>query len=227
MSGEYPRGKVEFFEDFLLDNGDGTSSYGGMTETIVDACTQDLTDKHGGWWRQTTSDDTDAALLASERCWEVDEGHPLIFETRLVVDDASSAVIAVGFHDNVAASGAILWEDEGGTLESAPTDGFGFMVEGGQDETWQAVATDSDTDKTQVALTLGADCADAVVQTLRMEANPNDSGTVKYFIDGELVSTRTAWFDSGIVFNVGLSCDWRTGAINVDYDYIYVMAPRS
>lgn len=227
MSGEYPRGKVELFEDFLLDNGDNASGYGGMTETVVDQGAQDITNKHGGWWRQTTIADTDAALIAGERCWEVDEGHPLIFETRLVVDDASSAVISVGMHDNVAASGAILWEDEAGTLESTPTDGFGFMLEGGQDETWQAVAVDSDVDETQVALTKGADCADAVVQTLRMEANPNDSGTVKYFIDGELVSTQTGWFDSGIVFCPGLSCDYRTGAINVDYDYLYVMAPRS
>jgi len=221
MSGEYPRGMCELFEDF--NRGDKNC----LNEVVVDAGTQDQTAKHGGWWRMTTSADTDACAIIGERCWEVDEGHPLILETRLVVDDASSAVIAVGFGDDEGETVAILFEDEAGTLESTPADGFAFMVEGTTDETWQAVGVDTDVDKTQVALTLGADLADAVTQTLRLEANPNTSGTVKFFIDGELVSTRTNWFDSSIVYCPSVSCDWRTGAINLDIDYLYVAAPRS
>jgi len=221
MSGEYPRGMCELFEDFV--KGDVIK----LNEVVVDAGAQDFTSKHGGWWRQTTSADTDAAAIIGERNWEVDEGHPLILETRIVVDDASSAVIAVGFGDDQGESVAILFEDEDGTLESTPADGFAFMVEGATDETWQAVAVDTDTDETQVALTKGADVADAVVQTLRIEANPNDSGTVKYFIDGELVSSQTHWFDSSIVYCPSVSCDFRIGAINLDIDYLYVAAPRS
>ena len=221
MSGEYPRGMMEVFEDF--NRGD----HQVFNEVVADAGAQDYISKHGGWWRMTTSADTDACAIIGERAWEVDEGHPLIMETRLVVDDASSAVIAVGFGDDPGETVAILFEDEDGTLESTPADGFAFMVEGAQDTTWQAVGVDTDVDKTQVALTLGADLADAIVQTLRLEANPNDSGTVKYFIDGQLVSTQTGWFDSGIVFCPSVSCDWRVGAINLDIDYVYVAAPRS
>lgn len=221
MSGEYPRGILELWEDFLTDN------VTDLNETVADAGAQDITNKHGGWWRQTTIDETDAVMLAGERAWEVDEGHPLIFETRLVTDDSSVSSISVGFGDDPNQTAAILFEDEAGTLASECADGFAFMLEGPQDETWQAVAVDTDVDETQVALTNGADAADDVVQTLRLEANPNDSGTVKYFIDGELVKTKTSWFDSAIVFCPVLSCDFRTSAINVDYDYLYVSSARS
>lgn len=224
MSGEYPRGMLELWEDFLRDN-TGLD----LIETAVDSGVQDILDKHGGWWRQTLpAGDADALSIAGERAWEVDEGHPLIFETRLVVSVVTDFCVCVGFGDDVDSDSlAILIQDEAGSITSNAADGFAFMVEGDQDATWQAVGVDTDVDNTQVALTNGADVAAATVQTLRLEANPNDSGTVKYFIDGELVSTQTSWFDSSIIYCPILSSDDRGTAATVDYDYLYVSAPRS
>lgn len=219
MSGEYPRGIVTLFEDFLTDN---VTNFNENTS----GGSQDITNKHGGWWRLTTSTgEGDYASIAGEVAWEVDEGHPLIMEVRLKIDDVSVASCFVGMSD--AVDDGVVIEDEDGTLESTATDAFGFLLEGEQDETWQAVAVDTDVDETQVALTKAADAADGVMQTLRLEANPNDSGTVKYFVDGELVSTQTGWFDSAIVFCPIISLDGRASAVNMDVDYIYVCAPRS
>ena len=219
MSGEYPRGFVELFEDFTRDNVTSLNqaSTGGS---------QDITDKHGGWFGLTTaSGGGDYAYITGELAWEVDEGHPLIFEVRQKIDDVSVCSAYVGMTD--AVNDNVIIEDEGGTLESDPDDAFGFMLEGPQDETWQAVAVDSGTDETQDPLTNGTDAADGVIQTLRMEANPNDSGTVLYFIDGELVKTKTEWFDSSIVYCPAVAVDGRSSVCTLDIDYIYVCAPRS
>lgn len=219
MSGEYPRGIVELFEDFLTDN--VTNFNEGST-----GGSEDITNKHSGWWRLTTSTgEGDYAFISGEVAWEIDEGHPLIMEVRVKSDAVASTSCFIGMTD--AVDDQVTIEDEDGTLESDPDDAFGFMLEGEQDVTWQAVAVDSTVDETQVALTKGADAVDDVIQTLRLEANPNDSGTVKYFIDGELVSTQIGWFDSSIVYCPVVSLDGRAAAVNLDIDYIYVCAPRS
>jgi len=225
MSGEFPRGFVETWEDFEKDN------VTNFTETVASSATQDVSSKHGGWWVQTLAgDDADALLLAGERCYEVDEGHPLIFETRLYVTDADKASVFVGFTDDNAESVAVVIEDEDGTLNTVATDAFGFMLEGEQDATWQVMGVQTDVDNTQAALTSAADAGDSVIQTLRLEANPNSSGTVYHFIDGKLCTTngtKTSWFGSGIVFCVALSSDDRATAYTACYDYIYACAPRS
>lgn len=223
MSGEFPRGLVEFFEDFLVDNASGAS---GLTETVSGAA-WDITDKHGGWFRSTGSTgEGDYSVLAGELTWEVDEGHPLVMEVRLKISDVSVASVFVGFTDAVADTGPPI-KDEDGALGATAADAFGFLLEGEQDETWQAVAIDTSVHETQDPLTDEADAADGVIQTLRLEANPNDSGTVKYFIDGKLVETKTGWFDSSILYCPVVSTDGRAAATNVDIDYIYVSAPRS
>ena len=220
MSGEYPRGMMEIFEDFLGDNS------AGLTEVVAGGTSQDATSKHGGWWVQTLAgDEGDACCIATEVAFEVDEGHPLIFETRLYVTDADKASVFAGFSD--ANSDSVIIEDEDGALNTVATDAFGALLEGEQDLTWQAVAVDSDVDKTQDPFDEGADAADSVIQTLRIEANPNDSGTAKYFLDGELCLTKTIWFDSGIVYCAAVSSDDRAGAYTTNIDYIYVKAPRS
>lgn len=221
MSGEFPRGMCVLFEDFLWDN------VTNLTETALSSATQDVTSKHGGWNLMTIAgDDADCLIIAGELAWEVDEGHPLIFETRLYASDVSVASIFAGMTDANSES-AMIYEDEDGTILSTATDVFGFMLEGEQDETWQAVATDSDVDKTQDVLEKGADAADGVIQTLRLEANPNSNGTVHYVIDGELVETQTDWFDSSIVFCPAVASDDRGSAYTVGIDYIFCSAPRS
>jgi hypothetical protein len=223
MSGEYPRGTVELFEDFLVDNGSASS---GLTETTAGSGSMDITNKHGGWWRFTTSTgDTDDASISGECAWEVDEGHPLILEARLKCDDVDDICIFVGFGD--AVNDTVVVNNEDATVSATATDCVGFLLEGEQDLTWQSVAVDSDTATVVTALTNGDDAADDTVQTLRLELNPNDSGTAKYFIDGKLVKTQTSYFDSSIVYCPIIAVNGRTTAAHVDVDYLYVMAPRS
>lgn len=223
MSGEYPRGTLELFEDFLGDNASN------LTENVAGSTTQDVDAIHGGWWKQILAGDGgDACSIAGEVAFEVDEGHPLIFETRLYTSDADMSSIYVGMSDEN--SDAVVIEDEDGELNTVATDAFGFLLEGEQTtdpvQAWQAVAVDTNVDKTQDVIS-GCTVANDVIHTLRLEANPNDSGTVKYFIDGELLKTKTAWFDSGTVFCPVLSSDDRDAAYNVYYDYLYCSAPRS
>jgi hypothetical protein len=108
------------------------------------------------------------------------------------------------------------------------------MMEGEQDMTWQTVGVQSDNDNAQVALTQFADLAATTTQTLRMEANPNDSGTVIYTIRGGAGGTnqnaqvvQTSQFGSGILYAPMLCSNSRNTAYEVDFDYLYVAAPRS
>ena len=220
-----PRGNVELFEDFTRDN------VTNLVETVASTGTQDIRNKHGGWWRQyMTATDTDAAMIAGEVCWEVDEGHPLIMEVRLLVTDVDVASVFVGMSDANTETEALVIEDEDGTLNSVAADAFGFLLEGEQTtdpvQAWQAVGVDTDVDKTQ-AVVPNSGAADSVVQTLRLEANPNSSGSVLHFINGKLELSKTSWFDSSIVYVPVVNCDARNTAYYADYDYIYVCAPRS
>jgi len=219
---DFPRGTLEVFEDFGGDNS------AVLTETQGNNGSQDCGSKHGGWWVQTmTADEDSAALIATELAFEIDEGHPFIGEVRLYSSDVSVSSIFVGCTDDNAESGAVVIEDEDGTLNTVAKDAFGFLLEGEQDETWQIVGVQNDIDNTQEVLTKATDAADDVIQTLRIEANPNDSGTVKFFVDGKPVATKTGWFRSGIVYCFGVSCDGRAGVYTTNIDYIYASAPRS
>lgn len=223
MSVDSPQGEVRVWSDFTGDN-DSV-----LTETESTA-TQDITDKHGGWWRHTLSTgEGEIALIASERVYEADEGAPLLFEIRLQTSDITKSAIFVGYTDNNAETATIIG-DEDGTMVTTATDAFGFMHEGEQDATWQAVGVQNAVDNNSgegIALTLGADAVNTTIQTLRLEANPNTSGTVRYYIDGALVSTQTSWFRSSIVFCIAAMTDGRATAYNTDYDYLYATAPRS
>ena len=214
-----PKGMITLFEDFQRDN------VTSLTETVSGASMAPVSG-HGGLYRVTGSTgEGDYSVLAGQLAWEVDEGHPLIMEVRIRANLVANASIFVGFTDAVADTGPPI-EDEDGTLGANATDAFGFLLEGEQDVTWQAVAIDTDTHKTQEALTKGADAVNSTWQTLRIEANPNDSGTMHYFIDGALVATKTSWFDSSIVYCPVVTTDGRATAVLTDIDYIFVQAPR-
>ena len=215
-------GDLVFWEDFLRDN------VTDLNETVVSGATQDVTNKHGGWWRQVMAgDDADAALIAGERMFEADEGFPLIFEAGVRSSTGNTTAAFLGLTDDPVETVAVVLEDEDGTLNTVATDAVGFMLEGEQDLTWQAMGVQNDVDNTQLALTLGADFAADTTQYVRMELNPNDSGTVLYFIDGLLVSTRTSYFRSEIVYCPAINSDDRSTAFNFDIDFIYASAPRS
>ena len=225
MATDTPRGEVTLWEDFVKDNSD-------LNETNVDGATQDITTRHGGWWRQVMAgDDADAALLANELVFEADEGFQMIYEWRGFFTTANVAAAFLGFSDDPVETNAIPTEDENGAQNVAnATDCVGFLIEGETDLTWLAggVQNTVGNDTAQpIALTAGPDAANSVAQTLRLELNPNDSGTVLYFINGDLVSTQTAYFRSQIVYCACVASDDRNGAFNLDTDYIYAMAPRS
>ena len=215
-------GDVILLEHFISD----APTASRWIETVASSATQDITDRHGGWWRQVLAgDDGDATLIAWELTWEIDEGFPLIMETRVRTSVAASTSVFIGFTDNNAESGAVVIEDEDETINSVATDAYGFLLEGEQDLTWQAVGVDTDTDKTQAVMVGTTDAANSTTQVVRTEANPNDSGTVLYFVDGILGSTRTSWVDTSLVLCPAVSCDDRNVAYNFDIDYVYVRAP--
>lgn len=225
MATDSGMGYVELWEDFTRDNVEN------LVETVASTGTQDIRNKHGGWWRQyMTATDTDAAMIAGELAFEADSGSPLVFETRLLVTDVDVASVFVGMSDANSETEALVFEDEGGDLNSIATDAFGFMLEGEQTtvpvQAWQAVAVDTNVDETQTVVPFSG-AVDSVIQTLRLEANPNNSGEVLYFVDGKLQLTKTSWFDSSIVYCPAVDCDARNTAYYTDYDYIYCRAPRS
>ena len=221
MATDTPLGLLELFSDFLDDNAT-------LTETVASSATQDVMTLHGGWIRQTLAgDDGDATLIAGERAFEIDEGGTTSFEVRLKTSDSSKSGIFVGFTDNNAESGGVVYENEDGTINSVATDLVGFLLEGEQDETWNGVGTQNDTNNTAQALTGSTDAADATIQTLRMELNANDSGTARYYVDGALESTKTSWFRSSIVYAPCVSSDDRGTAYTTDIDYIYTSSGRS
>ena len=226
-----PVAMVTFWEDFLRDN------VTDLFETAANSGSQDMISKHGGWWSHTVSTgDTDDVMLGAELAWEADEGFPLTFETRLLTSDTSKSAIGIYMTDANTYSNAVLpIENEDGTQAlTGATDSTGFLLEGEQDETWSAVGAQNSTLNTAVALTLGADSADSVIQVLRMELNPNSIGTALYHIGvgtetggGRLVSTQTTWFRSSIVLVPMIGVNGRATALTVDYDYLYVTAGRS
>ena len=226
---------VTLWDDFLLDNVSESGAVSNWLETAANSGTEDIVNKHSGWWRQTVSTgQTDDVLIAGELSWEVDEGLSVKFETRVVTSDADKSAIGVYMTDANTESNAVLpYENEDGVVAILADDLTGFLLEGEDDETWNAVGVQNTTGNTAVALTLGADGADAVVQVLRMELNPDNSGRALYYIGkslevggGKLVSTQTSWFRSSILLTPMVGVNGRGTALTVDYDYIFVQAPR-
>ncbi len=216
-------GQVEMFEDFTRDN------VTDLNEVVVDSTSQDIVTRHGGWWRQILAGDgNDACFLGAERTFETDEGPGnLVFEWRGYSTDASVSSVFVGLSDDPAQSSAVVIENEGGSLNAVATDAVGFLLEGPQDETWNAIGVQNGVDNSLVPLTTGADATDSGVQVLRMLLSEHNSGNVKFYIDGDLVSSQNSYHDSSIVYVPVISSDDRGSAYNFDTDFFYVSAPRS
>ena len=233
MTQQYgaPNTFVTFWEDFLRDN----VSTNFLQETNANSGSQDIsTSKHGGWWTQTVSTgETDDVIAATEISWEIDEGFPLVMETRLQSSDVSASGIFVGMTDARTEGSAVLpYEEEDGTAAVLAADLIGFLLE--ENTVWDAVGIQNTAANTTVALSAATPSADSVIQVLRLEMSPNSSGTAKYHIGasgalggGELVTTQTSWFRSGIQYCMMIGVNGRGTALTVDYDYLFVQAPRS
>jgi hypothetical protein len=230
----YPSAFVTLWEDFTRDN------VTNLVETVGSSAVQNIADVHGGWWRQSLDGgDADDLLIAGEVVWETDEGGALVFETRHQSDVITAQGLFAGMSDaNTESNGINPISGENGTDVSTATDAFGFLNDESagstQNTTWEAVGVQNDSDNTSTSLTLGAAIVAATPQVLRMEANVNDSGTVRYYIGtaeqmggGLLVSTRTSWYRSSIQYCPVLGADDRAVATSVDWDYIFVSAPRT
>ncbi len=85
------KGEVVFDVDFEKDN------VTDLNETVQSSATQDILNRHGGWWRMVIAgDEADAVMLAGERVFEIDEGFPVIFEVRLRTSNSDVSAIWVG-----------------------------------------------------------------------------------------------------------------------------------
>lgn len=228
----YPGAIVTLWQDFLTDNVTNwveTTGAGG----------QNIADIHGGWWRHTITGEDRDMTIAAEVVWEVDEGSPLVFETRIQMSATTGVGIFAGFGEaNTYSSGILPINDESGSLTTTAVDAFGFLLDessdGTQDTTWQAVGVQNNTDNSQVSLSSSDAVVASTIQVLRMVANVNDSGTVRYYVGtadqmggGELVSTRTSWYRSSVQFAPIIGANARNVSTNVDWDYVFVQAPRS
>lgn len=182
---------------------------------------------NGGAGRITLAgDDADAVAVYGPLAFEPDECTVAAMQVRIRTSDHDVSSIFIGFTD--AISDSVIIEDEDGTLNTVATDAFGILLEGEQDETWQTVGVDTDTDKTQAAIGTGTDdttvpdnSTDSNWETVRIEGVAADSGTMRVYLeDGNshlgLVATRTSYFDSSIVYAPAVSADDRGSAYNVD-----------
>ncbi len=171
-------------------------------------------------------DGADVVAVYGPLAFEPDECTVAAMQVRIRTSDHGLSSIFIGFTDSIADS--VVIEDEDGTLNTVATDAFGILLEGEQDETWQTIGVDSDTDKTQAAIGTGTDdvtvpdnTVDSNWETVRIEGVSAGSGTMRVYLeDGNshlgLVATRTSYFDSSIIYAPVVSADDRDTAYTVD-----------
>ena len=242
MSG-LPGAYITFWEDFLYHDNVTAED---LNETVGSSAVQAPTYAHGGWWRQSNDGgDADDCLLTGSLVWEVDEGQPLVAETRVKNDQVAASAatgsgIFFGMTDAITESNGINpIHAEAATLTTTATDAFGLLldestVSGTTNLNWYAAGVRSDVD-TSLTATTGTPLASAgVAQVLRLVATTANSGTVRAYVGaegamggGNLGATLTSAFNSATVLCVALGSDDRGDDADTDWDYIYVSAPRT
>ena len=168
---------------------------------------------------------TAAVMIGGAVIFQPDEGSPICLEARLRTSDASKSSIFCGLSDANTETNAVIIEDEDGTLNTVPTDAVGFLLEGEQDETWQAVGVKNNADHPQIALTEAADAEDDEFVTLRLEVNKD--GDCYFYINGKRVYNQDAMLDATEKYAFVLGADGRETAYDVDLDMYDVRAPRA
>ena len=100
----------------------------------------------GGTGRLTlTNVQTAAAVMnGGAPSIEPEDTDAVVIEARVRVSDVDESSIFFGFTD--ADNDSVIIEDEDGSLNTVATDAFGFLLEGEQDETWQAVGVKNGAD---------------------------------------------------------------------------------
>ena len=150
---------------------------------------------------------------------------------------AASTHIFAGMSDANTESSAIgVIHDNTGTIAATATDAFGFMLDDGSSlgGKWRAVSVQDGGTAAETTLSGAADAANDVDQVIRVVATTRDSGTAEYYVGtslefggGELVSTLTGSISTEVVYAPVIQVNGRGVAVNVDFDYIFVQAPRS
>ena len=223
-AGNTTRGFAEFFEDFT---GYQTSidDY-AINNTVSGATASAASDAEGGVGRIALgANEGDVGNFATPVIWRPDRGSPLIVEARVRTSDADKSSIFFGLTDDL--DDTVIIEDENGSLNTVPTDAVGFLLEGEQDETWQAVSVKNNVDGAQTPL--GDDAFDAKNNRWQLlTLIVNEKGDVKFYIDGSL---QTEDFVEGLIrpnirYCAAFGADARATAYNADLDYIYVCQPR-
>ena len=223
-AGNTNRGFAEFFEDFT---GYQTAIDAfAINNTVSGATASALATGEGGVGRiALAANNTDVGNFATPVIWRPDKGGPLVVEARVRTSDSDKSSIFFGLTDDL--DDTIIIEDEDGTLNTVPADAVGFLLEGEQDETWQAVSVKNNVDGAQTPLGHDAfDAKDDRWQLLTLIVK--ESGGVKFYIDGSL---QTEDFVDGLIrpnirYCAVFGADGRGTAYNADLDYIYVCQPR-
>lgn len=185
-----------------------------------------------GWLRAVVTADQDDDMMASwGRTLEpVSGGGPIEFSTKVRTSDADKSSIFMGLGDAETYANGIVIEDEDGALNTVPADAFGFLLEGEQDLTIQAVGVKAGADHPQVALTETEDFEDNVARQLKLEVVSN--GAVRFLVDTALVhETAAGYFTTGTKaapkqYAPIIAVSGRGTALNVDWDYLFKCHPR-
>lgn len=215
----------ELFDDFFsftLVEADGTwiENSGGDAQA-VDALTNI---QEGGAIRITTGDAdgttaNDGTQVIAAIPVQADSGG-LFMEARVkCVTNVDTMSLFVGLTDVTTLEEPFTNATD--TITSTASDACGFLYDtSATTDTWWCLAVDSDTDDTGNAASASLPVADTY-QVLRLEVAP-DGNTIKYFVDGVLVATRsvTGVSPSTNLYATVVACATTTTTKSVDIDYI-------
>jgi len=223
MSVDILKSQIDWCETFASGYSSATSGqvFGRCNWTGTSGATAAPLAINGGACRLTLGgDDADAAAVFGPLAFEPDESSIIAVQVRLRTSDADKSSIFIGFTD--AVTDTVVIEDEDGALNTVATDAFGVLLEGEQDLTLQTIGVQNDTDNAQAAIGSGtgdvapADILDSTWITVRIEAEAKDSGTMRVYLNGRLIATRTSFLRSSIIFAPVVSADDRGTAYTVD-----------
>lgn len=220
------QGRMHWIEDFTSPF-DSTDTIVGRCNFLVTGGTLSTAGVNGGGAALVTSTgEGDYALVYGPLNFEPDECTVAMMQARLKIADVDKTSMFVGFTDSIADTVVIEYEDAGGTLNTVPTDAFGVLLEGEQDETYMTVGVQSDSDNSFVAIGAGtndvlvADQTDGNYHTIKIEGVAADSGTMRVYLSDvndnlQLVATRTSFLDSSVVYAPVVAVDGRAAVTTI------------
>ena len=152
-------------------------------------------------------------------------GGPIEVAVRVRTSDADKSSIFFGLTDASTETNAVMIEDEDGTLNTVPADAVGFLLEGEQDETWNGIWVNSNSDGDLTPLGHNAyDAKNNRWQMLHMQVYSD--GTVRWYVDGALLGEKSKIIDPTEEYCWAIGGDARGTAYNLDVGYARYRMPR-